>query len=636
MLTPDMGNTAFFAVTVLPPFDPRKNRNNPPAANLDHTRQELMTGTLRLKIESGEFSLKPGKQFMMIECESYFESYRHNLATLQKVTFLQEEYEMPLTKYILGHCKSLQLPEYFSNGNIGQWSLPVDTEEIEIRVNPLASDNWDADQIQTDMHLDKDQYIALKTALTSQLSVIQGPPGTGKTFVGLQIAKTIIYNKRIGTLPDFPILVLCYTNHALDQFLELLLDDMPNIRMVRVGGQCKTETLRQYTLQEHKKRLRMSGRKMEISVPGSDVPFSIREKYFDAMSERAERPKFDLASLDARYTKLDIERREMANPNGLINFRKMLVGECLRYMLPAELWNCMNSEMWLGVSPGVFQNPRFYLRTVLARCFTLKSSVLERFGVEEVDEQQVDGETQSKSSEEEGDEDTEENFEFDLEELLEHRYTDGDFSNSNSNKHRAKHYKNIYFPLSSVDGCKQRINQNIDLVRDLKDKQQDMKLYKAVKLLVREQENRISFLEAVFALYQKGELGLPDISHMISKFPVCLDNGQVYNNYQFHIQDIHFHPLPVRWAFYFAILLVAKELVQRLLDELVGQQLTAKGIDQRFIQDGCILGCCDVIGMTTTGAAKMHDLLEIAKPEIGNYFNQIYQQFFLLLLVSLK
>jgi len=83
------------------------------------------------------------------------------------------------------------------------------------------------------------------------LNKFTGPPGTGKTYVGLRIMHTFLENlfdkmpsRRLLMLQnDFmeniemsdeeenilpkqletPILVVCYTNHALDQFLEGIL-----------------------------------------------------------------------------------------------------------------------------------------------------------------------------------------------------------------------------------------------------------------------------------------------------------------------------------------------------------------------------------------------------------------------------
>ena len=74
-----------------------------------------------------------------------------------------------------------------------------------------------------DLGLDASQTAAFYAALTQQLTVIQGPPGTGKTFIGLRIVQTLLHNSRYWSsifIGKSPILVVCYTNHALDQFLK--------------------------------------------------------------------------------------------------------------------------------------------------------------------------------------------------------------------------------------------------------------------------------------------------------------------------------------------------------------------------------------------------------------------------------
>ncbi len=66
--------------------------------------------------------------------------------------------------------------------------------------------------------LDVAQAAAVRLALSSELALIQGPPGTGKTFLGVLIAKVLLQNR--PQAERGPILTVCYTNHALDQFLE--------------------------------------------------------------------------------------------------------------------------------------------------------------------------------------------------------------------------------------------------------------------------------------------------------------------------------------------------------------------------------------------------------------------------------
>lgn len=92
------------------------------------------------------------------------------------------------------------------------------------------------------MKLNESQADALKHSLTRKFSVIQGPPGCGKTFIGLQIIATLLMNT------DAQILIVCYTNHALDQFLTGILRYTDNI--VRIGNQSKNENLDCYNLKQ--------------------------------------------------------------------------------------------------------------------------------------------------------------------------------------------------------------------------------------------------------------------------------------------------------------------------------------------------------------------------------------------------
>lgn len=91
---------------------------------------------------------------------------------------------------------------------------------------------------------------------------IRGPPGTGKTYVGVQIVRCLLHNTRNSdapaggegaSKPDVgPILCVCLTNHALDQFLEALLDAgvaAPGCgALVRFGGRSQSARLEAHNL----------------------------------------------------------------------------------------------------------------------------------------------------------------------------------------------------------------------------------------------------------------------------------------------------------------------------------------------------------------------------------------------------
>ncbi|CAK8680919.1 unnamed protein product [Clavelina lepadiformis] len=206
------------------------------------------------------------KNYEMVESEAYFEAYRHVLAGLQETTIV------PLERYLVYCDKNMRPPRYVrlqpADVKYDFSSILPASHEKPYKILDTAS--WPSSK---ELGLDPSQTHALKTALTNELAIIQGPPGTGKTHVGLNIMKMLLknqvkkttapigyYNRRVqlnpGKIPSGPILVVCYTNHALDQFLEGIAKFHPT-GLVRVGGRCKTESLMKYSLREIRKERRI-------------------------------------------------------------------------------------------------------------------------------------------------------------------------------------------------------------------------------------------------------------------------------------------------------------------------------------------------------------------------------------------
>ncbi|OTA99969.1 hypothetical protein M426DRAFT_268420, partial [Hypoxylon sp. CI-4A] len=94
-------------------------------------------------------------------------------------------------------------------------------------------------------NLDEGQAQAVLNALKRSLTLIQGPPGTGKSYTGEAIVKVLLANKEKAGLG--PILCVCNTNHALDQFLEHLLHDGVE-RIIRIGSGSKSPILGRFNL----------------------------------------------------------------------------------------------------------------------------------------------------------------------------------------------------------------------------------------------------------------------------------------------------------------------------------------------------------------------------------------------------
>ncbi|KAI9037333.1 uncharacterized protein KD926_000620 [Aspergillus affinis] len=106
------------------------------------------------------------------------------------------------------------------------------------------------DELSKKTTLDMGQARAMISAFQNSLALIQGPPGTGKSYLGIQIAKCILANQ--DQLQLEPILCVCYTNHALDQFLQGLYDSGIS-RIVRIGSRSASPLLESLSLENYKK-----------------------------------------------------------------------------------------------------------------------------------------------------------------------------------------------------------------------------------------------------------------------------------------------------------------------------------------------------------------------------------------------
>ncbi|XP_046738512.1 NFX1-type zinc finger-containing protein 1-like [Diprion similis] len=181
-------------------------------------------------------------KFVMLESKIYFEPY---LVVLNAMRLMRES-NFPMTKYLVNADTSTSLPRYLAPGQMLQYedfSLPIGGYHF-----------WPSAK---EMKLDETQYNAFRCALTQEFAVIQGPPGTGKTFIALKIVGTLLNNKQYWK-PHGPIIVVCLTNHALDQFLEGILRHTKSI--VRVGSRSKSEALKNFTLMERRKAVQSGHR----------------------------------------------------------------------------------------------------------------------------------------------------------------------------------------------------------------------------------------------------------------------------------------------------------------------------------------------------------------------------------------
>lgn len=245
----------------------------------DRKPEELKKGFVSLQFEQGadlQYILDPKAVFVMVESNAFFEASRHILRSLQTA----EVETMPFTRYIIKcDSKSMNPPKYLDEENCC-YDLSCLYGTTESSKQPLVFNVLDCQQwpVAKSVELDQSQLDAIRQALTQEIAIIQGPPGTGKTYIGLKIVEALLRNRKVwDPCGQSPILVMCYTNHALDQFLQGILsirlpeeesendenDLIKRLRkasiepvksvvpkIVRVGGRCQNEAINEFNVEK--------------------------------------------------------------------------------------------------------------------------------------------------------------------------------------------------------------------------------------------------------------------------------------------------------------------------------------------------------------------------------------------------
>ena len=235
------------------------------------SRDSRKPPNITIQFETGfEPLFSYNRRYYMLESRKvYYEAYKHTLNVLKTM----HTQSLPFPQILLGHTSSAAAPAYVTQETAyPMYQIFPFMGENKLRV----AGSWPP----TSPILDDSQYRAVKLALTSQLAVIQGPPGTGKTYVGTHVIKVLLktrsrlksnlaYRRNAYRRPHFnrynqvseceevdknlarticgkPIVVVTYTNHALDQFLGSLLEFETDI--IRIGNRSEDERIKALTL----------------------------------------------------------------------------------------------------------------------------------------------------------------------------------------------------------------------------------------------------------------------------------------------------------------------------------------------------------------------------------------------------
>ena len=202
-------------------------------------------GYLSITLTPIQESFKPlntDDQVEVFESVVYFEAYVHVIRALHtlagpipfehQIVRLNPDLKIKCVQDLVIHKRhhqvvhddifdSAQLWSLLNDVNLEEPKEPLDFQSLSKVCNPS-------------------QMAAIRMGLEHSIGLIQGPPGTGKSYVGALLAKILMAN----TVK--PIVVVCYTNHSLDTFLESLMNHTAKI--VRIGGRSKSQRLEPFNL----------------------------------------------------------------------------------------------------------------------------------------------------------------------------------------------------------------------------------------------------------------------------------------------------------------------------------------------------------------------------------------------------
>ena len=162
--------------------------------------------------------------------------------------------------------------------------------------------------------MDASQQNAMQLIMRSRFPIVQGPPGTGKTFIGVRAVLSAL-----GTsLGEAPILILCYTNHAVDSFLRDILEQKhPALQnggaVIRLGRSTKDPEMEKFQLNRQlrgSKDLYTAKEELELLCEEfhRDPQAAELVKFKNELKAQNYRVKRHIEDLEKQYERLQFEQ----------------------------------------------------------------------------------------------------------------------------------------------------------------------------------------------------------------------------------------------------------------------------------------------------------------------------------------
>ena len=279
--------------------DKGKKRKNLKIPKYPYYRVQL--SLVNINPESFLFLVQNRKNLQIFESKAYFESYIHILKRLKEI-----------------NIADLPFKEELIDANFNRLVMRKVNPDLNYVYNGLIINPYEKKYPPEFTNLlDSSQLNAIHKCLHYKIALIQGPPGTGKTHVGTILANLILQNLP----PQSQILVVCFTNHALDSFIENILKYTENV--VRIGGRCKNEIVKKKALEN--------------------------------------RAKFSNRTFRGIVNDLDMRGEDMKTITSLIDFRKKINVELVRRRY-GELYNKIINDFYELVNEAIPVNWKINLQ----------------------------------------------------------------------------------------------------------------------------------------------------------------------------------------------------------------------------------------------------------------------------------
>lgn len=533
-------------------------------------------------LEFNEFS----PSYAMIEPSSFFAPYLYVMKTLQ--TFSNENF--PFANYVIHANRHIKAPVYFN-----KHSSILDAYDLSANV-------------QEELGLNTIQFEAYKAALTREFAIIQGPPGTGKTYVALRIVEGFLKNKELARYMSGPILIVCYTNHALDQFVEGVLKYTQNVCRLgysRNNNKVKPYNYLQmietfYAISDAIKSVKKGGKKQKamaqiedfdsIFSPDKHGKYTMRVRSFK--TETYEQRTYDAQLMKAyffMFIKSPFNIPSSFPKKGILKSCHGCEDHIERISYKINLVNSLSGivnakylEQFMDdVSQFVFKTPGALEAWLTNGNFQLSLSQLRK--------EQIARNQMSSTSESED---------------------EYDYESSSSSENSMNRCEEVFYTLD-VGQIENEIELSMELLRDMQNEQSRNRF--VVNSAEIELQNKVERLQTLCQLVKgslyalsHGNVNLKEIESTIIK-----------NISSSH--DLTSMNMGHRWELYWYWL----ESYRRLLyTQMKSVGIRYKRLSRQFEESIrnpellSILKTKDVIAMTTTKAAKIHSVLCELKPKI--------------------